>query len=498
VRKWVSTLVPCGFGSSCTQFGRSIPQWPPDPPNMKILVAIASYGTRNDRYLAEVIRRYRAMPYTIDLVVLSNIPKEVGPGVKVQVGLPAKDPWSLPFGHKKLFADNLDNYDLFIYSEDDTPLSERNIEAFLRVSEILPENEITGFVRSENGRDGKRYFCDVFGPFHWDLATVQKRADYTFAYFTNEHSACYALTRKQLQRAIASGGFVVPPHAEKYDLLVTAATDPYTQCGFKKLLCISHLDDFTVPHLPDKYVGIYGVEVDEFLWQAKTLLSLNGHSNVWPLFAPVTKLRAIGYSKDLYAPARKELEELIPADVKSVLTLGCGQGRTEAWLASLGLRVTAVPLDPVISAGLASAGVEVIPGNFAAARLAINGRKFDCLLCDYLLHLLPEPGPVLAKFSEVLSPGGVAITMVPNVSRIAITRRKYRGSIPFRDLGDYSKTGVQLTSPRVLRSWYRQSGLKLERMVEKLPKRRQKAGRLTLGVANSLLAKEFVALGRKV
>jgi 2-polyprenyl-3-methyl-5-hydroxy-6-metoxy-1,4-benzoquinol methylase len=465
---------------------------------MKILVAIASYGTRNDSYLAELIRRYRAMPYTVDLVVFSNIPKEVGPGVKVLVGLPAKDPWSLPFGHKKLFADNVNNYDLFIYSEDDTPLSERNIEAFLRVSEILPGGEITGFVRSENGSDGKRYFCDVFGPFHWDLGSVQKRAGYTFAYFTNEHSACYALTQKQLRKAITSGGFVVPPHAEKYDLLVTAATDPYTQCGFKKLLCVSHLEDFTVPHLPDKYVGIYGVEVDEFLRQARKLLSLNGNGNVRPLFTPETKLRAIGYSKELYEPPRTELRELISANVKSVLTLGCGQGRTETWLASLGLHVATVPLDPVISASLESAGVEVIHGNFAAAREALKTRKFDCLICDYVLHLVPEPGPVLAKFAEVLNPGGAAITVVPNVSRIAITRRKYRGNIPFVDLGDYSKTGVQLTSPRILRSWYRQSGLKMEKMVEKLPRKGQKAGRLTFGMANLLLAKEFVALGRKV
>lgn len=464
---------------------------------MKILVAIASYGTRNDRYLAEVIRRYRAMPYTVDLVVLSNIPKEVGPGIKVLVGLPTKDPWSLPFGHKKLFADNLDNYDLFIYSEDDTPLSERNIEAFLRVSEILPEDQITGFVRSENGRDGKRYFCDVFGPFHWDLGSVEKRTGYTFAFFTNEHSACYALTQKQLRKAIASGGFVVPPHAEKYDLLVTAATDPYTQCGFKKLLCVSHLDDFTVPHLPDKYVGIYGVEVDEFLGQVQALLSLNGHGSVQPLFTPETKLRAIGYSKELYQPARTELQKLIAGNVKSILTLGCGQGRTEVWLASLGFHVATIPIDPVISAGLESAGVEVIRGDFAAAREALRRRQFDFLVCDYVLHLLPEPEPVLAKFAELLNPGGTAITIVPNVTRIAITRRKYRGSVSFQDLGDYSKTGVQLTSPRILRSWYRLSGLKMEKIVEKLPKRGQKARRLIFGLADSLLATEFLAVGRK-
>lgn len=465
---------------------------------MRILVAIASYGTRNDRFLAEVVRRYRAMPHTIDLVVLSNIPKAVGPGVEVLVGLPAKDPWSLPFAHKKLFADKVNDYDLFIYSEDDTPLSERNIEAFLRVSEILPEDEITGFVRSENGPDGTQHFCDVFGPFHWDLTSVRKRAGHTFAFFTNEHSACYALTQRQLRKAIASGGFLVPPHSEKYDLLVTAATDPYTQCGFRKMLCISHLQDFTVPHLPDKYIGIYGVESKVFLGQIHRLLSLNGNNgNARSLFTPETKLKALGYSKDLYEPAREDVAQFIPAKAKSVLSLGCGQGKMEAWLSTKGFDVTTVALDSVISAGLENSGVEVVHGDFQTARKTLQGRKFDFLLCSYVLHLVPEPAFVLAQFSQVLAPDGMAVTLVPNVSRTATTRRKYRGTMSFSDLGDYQKTGVQLTSPGILRSWYRRSGLNVEKITRKLSPRGQKASRLSLGVTDSLLATEFIAFGRK-
>jgi 2-polyprenyl-3-methyl-5-hydroxy-6-metoxy-1,4-benzoquinol methylase len=465
---------------------------------MRILVAIASYGTRNDQYLAELIRRYRAMPYAVDVVVLSNISKQVGPGVEVLVGLPTKDPWSLPFGHKKLFADRINDYDLFIYSEDDTPLSERNIEAFLKVTEILPEDEITGFVRGETGRDGTRHFCDVFGPFHWDLTSVRKRAGYTFAFFTNEHSACYALTQNQLRRAISSGGFLVAPHAEKYDLLVTAATDPYTQCGFRKMLCVSRLEDFTVPHLPDKYIGIYGVESKDFLRQVHTLLSLNGNGKVRPLFAPETKLKALGHSKDLYEPEREEVASLFPSHTKSVLSLGCGQGRMEAWLSKKGFQVTAVPLDPVISAGLDSAGVELILGDFKTARESLEGRKFDCLLCSYVLHLVPDPESVLTLFSDLLTAGGSAITLVPNCSRASTVRRNYRGNVPFRDLADFSKTGVQLTSPGILRNWHRRSGLKVERVIAKLPARGAKLSRWTLGITDSLFASEFVAIGRKV
>ena len=53
---------------------------------MKILVAIASYGTGNDRYLRQLLATYRAMPYAVHIVVLSNVPRDLGPDVEVIVG----------------------------------------------------------------------------------------------------------------------------------------------------------------------------------------------------------------------------------------------------------------------------------------------------------------------------------------------------------------------------------------------------------------------------
>src|SRR5262245_44064893 len=85
----------------------------------RVLVALASYGTSNDRHLERLVREYRSMPFEIDIVVISNIDKKPDPDVECRVGLPNKNPWSLPFAHKKLFADRADQYDLFIYSEDD-------------------------------------------------------------------------------------------------------------------------------------------------------------------------------------------------------------------------------------------------------------------------------------------------------------------------------------------------------------------------------------------
>ena len=240
----------------------------------RVLVAIASYGISNDRYLERIIREYKSMSFAVDIVVLSNIDKKLAAGIECLVGLPTKNPWSLPFAHKKLFADRLDRYDLFIYSEDDILITERNLQAWLEVNALLAEDEIAGFLRAELDSEGAQSYPDVHAYFHWDPSTVSRRGNYTLAHFTNEHAACYVLARAQLRKALNSGGFDVPPHEGKYDLLCTAATDPYTQCGLTKLIPVSHLTAFTVHHMSNRYVGKMGVTAEQLGEQTDALLRI--------------------------------------------------------------------------------------------------------------------------------------------------------------------------------------------------------------------------------
>ena len=206
-------------------------------------------------------------------------------------GYSDSNPWSLPFAHKKLFAERADKYDLFIYSEDDILITEANLRAFMDVTAALQQDEIAGFLRIEKGANGEANYPDIHAYFHWDPTSVRSRGRYTLAHFTNEHAACYVLSQQQLKRAINSGGFLVEPHEEKYDLLCTAATDPYTQCGFKKLVPVSHIDDFTVHHLSNKYVGRVGVSALELRDQTEALIRISGAKEApSPLFNTETKL----------------------------------------------------------------------------------------------------------------------------------------------------------------------------------------------------------------
>lgn len=440
------------------------------------------------------------MSFAVHIVVVSNVAKPVPDGVELIVGQPTRDPWSLPWLHQKVMAESLEQFDLFIYSEHDVLIQERNIQAFLRVSREMPENELPGFLLYEKGPTGITHYVGAYGHFHWDPKSVCKRGTDTFAFLTNEHSGCYVLTRKQLRRAIDSGRYLVPPHSGKYDLACTASTAPYTDCGFRKLICISNLDDFLVHHLPDKYTGPdFNLSIQAFQKQLDQLLAI-GKNGKRPasLLETETKLPAAMYSKDYYEPLRDEVVGELPSSVHSILSLGCGSGKTERWLAAKGLQVTAAPLDPVIGACAQASGVELINGDFAAVRAQLEGRKFDCLFISNILHLLPNPGEVVNQFAELLAPGGYALTVTPSVTNLKNQFYKLLGKDGFRNLGNFQQSGIQKVTKKQLELWFRSAGCKLESTRWIAMPRFEKFGAHIPLPLRKLLSSEFIAVGKKI
>jgi 2-polyprenyl-3-methyl-5-hydroxy-6-metoxy-1,4-benzoquinol methylase len=431
----------------------------------RVLVALASYGTSNDKYLARLIEEYRSMSFQVDIVVLSNIPKQLGPGIQVLVGLPDRNPWSLPFPHKEVFAERIEMYDIFVYSEDDMLITEHHLHAFLEVSAVLREDEIPGFIRIEKGPDGDLNYPDFHAHFHWDAASVRSRGAYTVAHFTNEHSACYVLTRDQLKQAIQSGGFLVGPHEWKYDLLCSAATDPYTQCGFKKLIPISHLDDFSIHHMSNKYIGRMGIGRTEMHSQVQAALRLVEGQISKPLLETETKLWRAMYSKDYYEPFSEEVASLVPRTARKVLSIGSGAGAIECSLADRGLRVVAVPLDPIICRSSAYKGVEIVLGDFRTARDKLETGEFDVLLLSNVLHLVDDPVEVLCLFRETLSVDPTIIITSPNMRCASFYWSKLRSGNRIDHLGSYDLTGVRLSSSASVRRWCENAGLKVQKTV---------------------------------
>jgi 2-polyprenyl-3-methyl-5-hydroxy-6-metoxy-1,4-benzoquinol methylase len=430
---------------------------------LRLLVGIASFGEKNLEFLKRIIRNYQNLPMDVDVVVFSNQPKDLGSSVKVIVGLPSKDPWSLPFAHKAYFAQNVDRYDLFIYSEDDMEVTEKNIHAFLQATPELKPQEIAGFLRYEMDESGNCSLPEVHGSFHWKPDSVKRRGAYTIAEFTNEHAALYLLTRDQLQQVIASGGFLRKPCKGRYDMLCTAATDPYTNCGFRKVICISVLGDFLIHHLSNRYTGHLGVSMSALKNQVGTLMEIANHQHPANTLSGANPIPSdTGWLKLYYEKPSEDMLRLVPAGVKTVLSVGCGCGATEARLKQRGMEVTAIPLDSVIGAEAARQGIKVVHTTLDECIKRLEGQQFDCVLIRDLLHLQKNPGQLLEIGSRFVAKGGVLMLAGPNFDRLPwLIRRKF-GMDGFDKLRSFESSGLSICVPRTLTRQIKNAGLRIK------------------------------------
>lgn len=459
-----------------------------------MLVVIANHGVKNRAYLEVVLDRYRRMRHEVTLVVLSDAPKDLGPDVEVLVGAPTDDPWSLPFAHRPVFADRVDDHDLFVYSEDDTLVEEAHLEAFLRAAPDLPEDRLTGFMRYEVHENGERSYCSIHSTYRWDPGSVVRYGDDVYASFSNAHAAFYVVTQDQLRRAIASGGFLVPPHAGAYDMLVSAATDVYTRCGFHRVLPVNRLDDVLVHHLPNVYLGKLGITEEEFRAQQQALLDIaDGRAPTDELLEPTSRLATSHWDVPQHPRASSELRQALNG-VRSLLSVGCTSGAMERELVGPSGTVVGVPVDAVVAAVARSHGVRTTAPRWDALD-GLGGERFDAVLLHEVLHHVPDPVAVLHRVAAVAGPGTRVVVTAPNVSyqRLrALTRRSSAPPVPRRG---YDADGMHPVSAPLLRRWARDAGLQLTQVRHARSRGVARLGRFVPRVADRWLGAGITAVG---
>jgi 2-polyprenyl-3-methyl-5-hydroxy-6-metoxy-1,4-benzoquinol methylase len=464
---------------------------------LSLLVAIASYGRAQDHYLEKVISEYHKLKMLCKIMVLSNVNKPVA-GAEIILGLPSANPFSLPFAHRKLFSDNLEKFDLFIYAEDDTMLADKNIESFLSLQPNLEDGEILGFLRSETSLDGKKYITSIHSHFRWLPDTVVKRNGELFAELSNQHSGCFIANRRQLKKAIESGGFLVKPYMDAYGMLESAASDIYTRCGLRRLISLSRINDFIVPHLPNKYYKKMGIPIEELEFQTRFLIEShqNGRWN-GSLFTPQTRLPGFCGSKTLFEKPDEKLLGLIPPAAKSLLSVGCGWGESELWLSKKGIGVTAVPIDSVFGEALRRRGIETVEGPIDEVNKELGGRQFDVVLIADVLHLVENPLDWLQKLRNLIAPGGYLIASVSNISEVLSWVKDRRDGRRRPLYSDYRTYLAHSVSARQLRGWCRTIGLEMRHFGTELDGPRRFVKKLRLKALEPAFSTRFLVVAER-
>ena len=245
---------------------------------MKLLAVLVNYGDEQLNYLQQVVSQFKSFKkYEVYIIVNSNIALEIE-GVD-EVNIFELDNYQLlPLTCREIIWEYRDDYDVFIYGENDHLFLEKHVDKHLEYEKILPKNRITGLIQYEYGND-EYYFPAYHAYFDWDYNSVEIFSGKKFAHFKNLHQASFILTQNQLKRIGEKIDFSVlvedkdswirnkyknfmikffnkkfiPINA--YSVKCKVNTDIYLYGGMKKLICISEFEDNLIHHLPNLYIN---------------------------------------------------------------------------------------------------------------------------------------------------------------------------------------------------------------------------------------------------
>jgi hypothetical protein len=214
---------------------------------MKIKVAIANFGTKQLEHTHRVIQEFNSFKkHSVDLMVYTTVPVDYAHRL-----YPESIGTHLPFMCREDMAAAANDYDLFIYNENDMLITENNIDAFVEHSSKLKDGTVSGYIRYEI-LSGAKILLDP-NP-HWG-AIISKKTETSFE-MHNKHQGCWVLLQKDFKTAINSGKFLCKPHNGPYGFLEQGASDPYTQCNLSKVFPLDYdlCERLLIHHLPNKYV----------------------------------------------------------------------------------------------------------------------------------------------------------------------------------------------------------------------------------------------------
>ena len=221
---------------------------------MNILAVIVNYGTEQLQYLEQVVSELKSFKkYNVSVIVNSNISLNIE-GVDLVNVIELEDYQLLPLTCKQVIWDHKDDFDVFLFGENDHLFKEHHIDKYLEYTSILPNNRIAGLIQYEENETG-RYYPAYHAHYDWDYNSVEEYEGKKFAHFTNIHQATFIITKNQLHKIGKQYDFTQFFGSSHYSVKCKVNTDIYQFCGMKKMICISDFEDNLIHHLPNIYIN---------------------------------------------------------------------------------------------------------------------------------------------------------------------------------------------------------------------------------------------------
>lgn len=230
-----------------------------------VLAVLVNYGESQLHHLEEMVKSLKSFKkYRVSVIVNSNIPLDIESIDHVNV-IQLEDYQLLPLTCKQVLWHYRNEFDVFVFGENDHLFLEHHIDKHLEYVDILPHDRISGLIQYEENETG-RYYPAYHAHYGWDMNSVEEYGGKKFAHFTNVHQATFILTQKQLLRIGKLYDFTQFFQPSHYSVKCKVNTDIYQFCGMKKVICISDFEENLIHHLPDRYIDHHlSVKSDEVM-----------------------------------------------------------------------------------------------------------------------------------------------------------------------------------------------------------------------------------------
>jgi|TARA_R110001592_G_scaffold104658_1_gene294385 hypothetical protein len=220
----------------------------------RILAVLVNYGGEQLQYLEQVVNSLKSFEkHQVSVVVNSNIPLEIEGIDHVNV-IQLEDYQLLPLTCKQVLWHYREDFDVFLFGENDHLFLEHHVDKYLEYVDILPQDRIAGLIQYEENETG-RYYPAYHAHYDWDYNSVEEYGGKKFAHFTNIHQATFILTRGQLEKIGSMHNFTQFFGSSHYSVKCKVNTDIYQFCRMKKMICISEFEHNLIHHLPNIYIN---------------------------------------------------------------------------------------------------------------------------------------------------------------------------------------------------------------------------------------------------
>lgn len=226
---------------------------------MKLLICIPSYELKNREHLHTILKEYDF--YTnMDIDIHLFLTKDIEtPHTKHLYDASLKE--MLAHEYKKIFEQHKDDYDWFLFSEDDILIKESVLTTCMEETEKMSYPYVCGMMRYEYKPNSDYKYLIDHHPAHSihrggnkSIKSIIISDNRQYIDFYNVHQASSLLNKKTLQIVMQNENYF--KNREYVGILESAGSGVYYNCGITKLIPVNKSKDLLIHHLPNRYVNM--------------------------------------------------------------------------------------------------------------------------------------------------------------------------------------------------------------------------------------------------